>query len=449
MSFWQLAGPGAILVGLSIGSGELIMWPRIAALYGPDMLWAAGIGVFTQLWVNFELGRYTLATGESVYTGFVRVSRFFVYFFLLINILSWIAPGWAMASGGALKALVVGSNGWGSNAQWTWITFGLVVLLLFGPRLIYNTVEKAISAMVVVITVGLIVTAFTVTSGQTWNDLGRGMINVGYIDSRIPFGEFFSALVFAGAGGTANIFLSYYIRDKNLGMGGRIEGIVNPLRGGHAAPPSTGYIFPTDTTNMVRWRAWLRHVTIDQVFFFFGLNSLTMLLFIIGALAVLRPLGAEGVPSGLDVAVTQSKILSAALGDFGRVLFLLVAFATLFSTQLALIDGMGRTLSDLIYSHFTRARHHSLSWWYGVITGLWIGVGCLLAGTNILPLTFLVNSACMGGIAMAVYCPLTLWINHRYLPREIRPGLLKTLMMVWASGLYIFFAVYYTWTLLR
>lgn len=43
-TFWQLAGPGAILVGLSIGSGELIMWPRIAAKYGPNMLWAAGIG---------------------------------------------------------------------------------------------------------------------------------------------------------------------------------------------------------------------------------------------------------------------------------------------------------------------------------------------------------------------------------------------------------------------
>ena len=27
-SFWQLVGPGAILVGLAIGSGELILWPK-------------------------------------------------------------------------------------------------------------------------------------------------------------------------------------------------------------------------------------------------------------------------------------------------------------------------------------------------------------------------------------------------------------------------------------
>ena len=60
-SFWQLAGPGAILVGLSIGSSELIMWPVIVATFGAGMIWAAGVGVFTQLWVNIE--RWTPLTG--------------------------------------------------------------------------------------------------------------------------------------------------------------------------------------------------------------------------------------------------------------------------------------------------------------------------------------------------------------------------------------------------
>lgn len=43
-SFWRLAGPGAILVGLAIGSGELIMWPKMTAQFGPGMTWAAVIG---------------------------------------------------------------------------------------------------------------------------------------------------------------------------------------------------------------------------------------------------------------------------------------------------------------------------------------------------------------------------------------------------------------------
>tara|TARA_B100000809_G_scaffold263396_1_gene316536 strand:- start:1249 stop:1482 length:234 start_codon:yes stop_codon:yes gene_type:complete len=57
LSFWKIAGLGAILVGLSIGAGEVIIWPRIVAEFGSSMVWAAVLGVFLQLWINFEVGR--------------------------------------------------------------------------------------------------------------------------------------------------------------------------------------------------------------------------------------------------------------------------------------------------------------------------------------------------------------------------------------------------------
>ena len=38
LSFWEIAGPGAILVGLSIGAGEVIIWPRIVAEFGSSMV---------------------------------------------------------------------------------------------------------------------------------------------------------------------------------------------------------------------------------------------------------------------------------------------------------------------------------------------------------------------------------------------------------------------------
>ena len=37
------------------------------------MVWAAVLGGFLQLWINFEVGRWTVATGETVYTGYARV----------------------------------------------------------------------------------------------------------------------------------------------------------------------------------------------------------------------------------------------------------------------------------------------------------------------------------------------------------------------------------------
>ncbi|MBT3603889.1 MAG: hypothetical protein HN521_12550, partial [Candidatus Latescibacteria bacterium] len=52
LGFWKMAGPGAILVGLSIGAGEIIVWPRVVAEYGASMVWAAVLGVFLQMWIN-------------------------------------------------------------------------------------------------------------------------------------------------------------------------------------------------------------------------------------------------------------------------------------------------------------------------------------------------------------------------------------------------------------
>ena len=103
-SFWKLAGPGAILVGLSIGAGEIIVWPRLVAQYGAGMIWAAVAGVFLQLWINFEIGRWTIATGETVYTGYCRLWRGFAPLFILLTLLGWIAPGWNKFSNGTRRS---------------------------------------------------------------------------------------------------------------------------------------------------------------------------------------------------------------------------------------------------------------------------------------------------------------------------------------------------------
>jgi len=441
--FWKLVGPGAILVGLSIGSGELIMWPVIVAGFGATMVWAAAAGVFTQYWVNQELGRYTLATGESVYTGFSRVWRGFAVLFIVLNIAGWILPGWAVASGGALKALIVGTDGWGSSAVWTWITFSLVALLLFGPKIIYHCIERTEMALVAIVTVGLIVVAASVAEGSTWSELGAGVVNVGFIDPEIPMSQFFAALVFAGAGGTANAFLNYYLRDKNMGMGARATTLVNPLRGTEEKVPSTGFQCELNEANMARWRQWFKHWRLDQVVFFWLLNTVTIMLFIVGSLAVLRPRGL--VPQGFEVAVTQAHILGEILGPVGWYLMLVVAFATLFSTQLTVVDGVARSISDILYVNFDWAKKRSLSWWYAAIAGGWIATGCLLAGFRFPPLLLLITGACMSGVAMAVYCPMTLYINHRFLPGPMRPGWVSKVFLGWASLLYGAFALYTLW----
>ena len=456
-SFWKLAGPGAVLVGLSIGAGEIIVWPMTVAKYGAGMIWAAVLGVFLQMWVNFEIGRWTIATGETVYTGYARVWRGFAPLFILFNVLGWLAPGWAMASGSALKALLVGpefgaGTFWGSNACWTSLTFAAAAALLFGPKMVYHSVEKTIEVLVAIVTVGLIIVAFAVGTADTWKELGRGAVNFGYRAEGVSSQDLFTWIVFAGAGGTANLFYTFYLRDKNLGMGARIPDMQNPLRGRSEAIPSTGFRFAETRENVQRFRAWLGHVRKDQVLFFWFLNTFTLLLFIFGALAILRPQGI--VPARGTLIWDQSLILGeafgrwgAAWGKIGRTIFLLVGVATLFSTQLALVDGVSRSISDIIYTNVKFAQKRPLSWWYMMIAVGWMAAGCGITfaldyfHSQEQELGVLLQAAYMGGFAMAVYVPLTLYINLRYLPRSARPKLVSILMMLVATAVYGGFAV--------
>jgi hypothetical protein len=441
-SFWRLAGPGAVLVGLSIGAGEIIIWPRMVAQYGAGMVWAAGIGIFMQMWINFEVGRWTIATGETIYTGYCRVWRGFAFFFILFNILGWLAPGWGRTSGLALKALLIGPDGWGSDTVWTVITFALVALLLFGPKRVYRSVEWSIEAMVLIITVSLLILAFAVGTWEAVEGLTSGLFNFGHRPEGMTVKQLFIGIVFAGAGGTANLFYSFYLRDKQIGMGKLLPSLISPLRGKAEAPPANGFRFPDNLQNERRFGAWWDFVVKDQMLFFWGLNSLTILLFIFGSLSVLYPRGI--VPSEGRLIWDMAGLLDQMWGGPGRTLFLIVGVATLFSTQLTLVDGVSRSIADIVRTNFHGAKKKDLGWWYFVVASIWMVVGCLITWVmerrGVSELGFLLNAAYMGGFAMAVYTPLTLYINLRFLPKAARPNAVCILMMVAASALYLFFA---------
>lgn len=447
LSFWQLAGPGAILVGLSIGAGEIMLWPYLIDRFGPSLAWAAFLGVFIQFWINVEIARYTVVTGETVYTGLARMWRGFGVVFILFNVCGWIAPAWAMASGLALKALLVGPNGWGSAGAWTAITFGIVALVLYGPKVVYSGVEKMVSALVAIITVGLVVVAVVVGTAHDWGELGRGVISFGHVPAGVDTKTLFVAITAAGAAGTANLFYSFYLRDKHIGMGARLPELRNPLRDRVEKEASTGFSYPETPENATRFRAWFRHVVKDQALFFWGLNSFTILLFIFVGIAILRD-SPEFLKQG-QVVNAEAQAIGAALpgiaGAGMRVVFLLVGFATLFSTQIALVDGVARSIAEILHVQYPATRSRPAGWWYLVISAVWMVASTLLAGIlearGITEMGFLFNAAYVGGFCMAVYTPVLLWVNHRALPKSARPGVLCTVMTAGAALFYVVFAV--------
>ena len=72
LSWIGVCGPGVIVLGVSIGSGEFLLGPAIFVKHGLSLLWVTLVAVFFQTVFNTELMRYTVATGEPVVTGFMR-----------------------------------------------------------------------------------------------------------------------------------------------------------------------------------------------------------------------------------------------------------------------------------------------------------------------------------------------------------------------------------------
>src|SRR5688572_3323067 len=56
-------GPGLIITASIVGSGELIVTPSLGARAGFTLLWFMVLGCILKVFVQIELGRFTLARG--------------------------------------------------------------------------------------------------------------------------------------------------------------------------------------------------------------------------------------------------------------------------------------------------------------------------------------------------------------------------------------------------
>lgn len=89
----KLLGLSFILLGLGLGSGELILWPFLTDNFGLGILWAAVLGITLQFFINMEIERYTLINGESIFVGFARKTKLAPLWFIVSTIIPWMWPG--------------------------------------------------------------------------------------------------------------------------------------------------------------------------------------------------------------------------------------------------------------------------------------------------------------------------------------------------------------------
>ncbi|BCX16060.1 MAG: iron transporter [Candidatus Parcubacteria bacterium] len=443
LSWKKALGVGVVVMGMAVGTGEIILWPHLVTKHGLNILWMALLGITSQYFINKEVARYTLATGESFFTASARVFKWLVPFWFFSAIILYIWPGWAAALGTILKELF----NFGSYYFWSLIVLGLVLLITFLGRVAYNVLEKSLKIVVPTFILMLLVISFFNLNWSLLMEALRGLFSFGSFPKEIDINVLLGAIVFTGAGGMLNLCVSLWYRDKQLGMCAYGEKITNPISGKTTSSLTKGYIFETNPQNLEKWRGWMKYVKVDQGIIFWLTGLIALFLLVVNAYAVLKPQGI--VPEGLQLAVVQAHIFGQKLGKFGFDLFLIMTFLMLFSVMWTVIDALTRIISDILYTNsrigpFSRFlkffSNIPLNFFYYGIIVLIVIAGALLIPLK-QPLAFLVLSGALGGLSMAIYTPLLIYINNRLLPKEIRPDWKTNLVMTIISIFYIIFSL--------
>lgn len=440
----KLIGPSFILLGLGLGSGEVILWPFLASNYGMGIIWGAIIGITLQFFMNMEIERYALARGESVFVGLKRKISAIPWWFILSTFLPWIWPGIAAAS----ATLFVSLLGWSPESQKyvaivMLIAMGLILSL--GPVL-YKTVERFQMVLISVGVPSIFLISVYLADRADIGAVAKGIVGVGdgffLLPAGISIASFLAALAYAGAGGNLNLAQSYYVKEKGLGMGKYTGRITSVLTGKKVTKPIlTGQKFDANKANVKEFNKWWRNVNIEHFLVFWLTGSITIIL--LSLLAYNTTFG-QSSTSDISFVITEAANIGIAITPWVGSFFLLVAGFTLFGTQLTVYDATSRILSEnVVLATGQRIKDKHLPKVYYTVLWLMIlsGVIIFLLGFT-QPLQLLLLAAVLNAIAMFVHSGLTLWLNKTSLPKPIRPNKFRTSVMTFAFLFYGGFSIY-------
>jgi hypothetical protein len=436
-------GASVIITATALGSGELILWPYITSQVGLGLAWLAILGITLQYFLNMEIERYTLATGETAVTGFSRMWLPWGVIFVLGAILPNTWPGWA-SSGATVFTFIFGLNESAVPLVSTIFLLSIGLAVSVSP-IIYQTLEKAEGVMVALIVIFVVAAIFIATEASAWADVVRdaptGAANLPSIVDELGAASLFGAVVFAGAGGANNLVQSNYIRDKGMGMGVHIPNIVSPITGDEVAAPSLGYVIPPTAENERRWRRWWKIANQEQLitFWFIGALLLTSL-----SVLVFSTVGVqENAGTDLDFISGQGDAFAAAVGPWFEMAFYVAGFLMLLSTNIGVIDYVSRLSGDSLKITFLKdSEFWSESKIYLTVTWFMIIVGSGILWTGAEPIVLLVIASAGGGFVMAFYSVLLIALNRKMLPEFAKLKGWRLPVIILTALFYVSFAVF-------
>lgn len=320
-------GPGVVVSGSVVGSGELLVTTRMGAEVGFVFLWGVIVASVIKYFIQLELGRQCLLNDATTIQALDRVRGF------KLRNTSWNA--WLCMFGflGVMVALVgiLGSVGGLMNSVfpflskplWNCVLFVLLSVLLY--RGLYEDLEKMVAFLVT--TFSLIV-IFCVLALQSTDHAITGAQLISGLRLAMPVEGAFTALAVMGSVGATAVELfmyPYWIREKGYPR----------------------FVGPRDDSPawQERYRGWMRVVAMDAGVCTGIAVIITCAYYLLGA-SILNKL--EILPEGYDVVDSVSLIFTESLGGWAKNIFMFGAFCTLFSTLLVFAASSGRIVLDFL-----------------------------------------------------------------------------------------------------
>lgn len=442
----KIIGPSFIILGLGLGSGEVIMWPYLSSNYGMGIIWGAILGLTFQFFMNMEIERYALARGESVFVGYKRRFKYSPIWFIFSTFIPWMWPGIA-ASSAVLLGHVFGLENTKYLAIGLLILMGLI--LSFGPVL-YKTVEKLQKVLIMVGVPTIFIFSILLASKADWSAVAQGIVGNGdgfwFLPAGISLAAFLAALAYAGAGGNLNLAQSFYVKEKGFGMG-KYSGRITSLFSGKKENISLeGTRFIVNKESKKEFNKWWRRINIEHFLVFWLTGSITIVL--LSLLAYTTVYLAGGTSATINFVISESVAIGESLIPFAGTFFLIVTGMTLFGTQLTVFDATSRIISENVAIQAPKkVPSRQIPKAYYTVLWLQIIAGIIILGLGkAQPLQLLTIAAVLNAFAMFIHTGMTLYLNKKELPKGIRPNLFRTGAMVTACLFYGAFSIYVIFT---
>lgn len=442
----KLLGPSFIILGLGLGSGEVVLWPYLASQYGLGLIWGAILGLSLQFIINLEIERYTLAYGESIFVGYARKWRRLPLWFLLSTFVPWMWPGIAAAS-----ASLVGHVFGISEIQYIGIGFlvAMGLILSLGPVL-YKTVESLQKGLILIGVPSIMVISVWLAQPADWGAAAAGLVGQGegfwWLPAGISLAAFLAALAYSGAGGNLNLAQSFYIKEKGFGMGryaGRITGLITGTI--HENVSLEGHRFTITPDSIATFKLWWRRINIEHFVVFWLTGSITIVLLCL--LAYITVFKAGGTTATFAFVIAEAGVIGERLLPAVGTFFLLVVALTLFGTQLTVFDASSRIIAEnaVLAAPNKLRSHHIRPLYYMVLWGFIVAGILVFMGGFTQPLQLITLAAVLNAFAMFVHSGLTLWLNMTALPRPIGPSPWRIVALATACLFYGAFSSYVIW----